>query len=73
MKRLCIIGLVLVMTALVFAGCRDMTNTTTKAPATSAATQTTVLPSPDITLPMDTTAPETTAPTTGPAARGPRY
>ncbi len=79
MKKISAIALVFTLTALLFAGCRDTTNTTpttTKQPATSAATQSTVLPAPDITLPMDTTT--TTVPggsssTTGSAARGPRY
>lgn len=73
MKKFSVIALVFALTALLFAGCRNTTNptTTTKLPATSATTQSTVLPSPDITLPMDTTAPENT--TLSPAARGPRY
>lgn len=78
MKKVCALALVLALSALIFAGCRDMTNTTstTKIPATSATTQSTVLPSPDITLPMDTTTttePTPTDSTTGAAARGPRY
>lgn len=74
MKKVCALALVLALSALIFAGCRDMTNTTstTKTPATSATTQSTVLPAPDITLPMDTTAP-TESVSTAPAARGPRY
>lgn len=80
MKKRYTIGLALVLTALLFAGCRDMTNPTsgTTVPATSAATQATILPAPDITLPMDTTVPETTETTipettVRPSARGPRY
>lgn len=77
MKKTCALALILVLSALVFAGCRDTTNTTTtKTPATSATTQSTILPAPDITLPMDTTTttePDPTNTTTGSAARGPRY
>ncbi len=76
MKKICTIGLVLALTALLFAGCRDMTNTTsgTTLPATSAATQSTVLPAPDITLPMDSTNSSVPDPSvTDPAAKGPRY
>lgn len=75
MKQRYAVALIFVLSALIFAGCRDMTNTTstTKTPATSATTQSTVLPAPDITLPMDTTVPETTDFSTGAAARGPRY
>lgn len=70
MKKVYSMILVLVLVALLFAGCRDTGSTTpsTTNPATSAATQPTILPSPDMTLPIDTT------PTTGsPSARGPRY
>lgn len=82
MKKGYALGLMLMLTTLLFAGCRDMQNSTgsTTVPATSAATQPTVIPSPDITLPLDTTVPDTTEPettiaeaTTRPSARGPRY
>ncbi len=82
MKKRYALGLIFVLTALLFAGCRDMPDSTgsTTVPATSAATQPTVLPSPDITLPLDTSVPNTTEPettiteaTTRPSARGPRY
>lgn len=72
MKKFCTAALVLALFGALLAGCRG-TNAptathTTKVPATSAATQTTVLPSPDIPLPTDTAAPATTTATT-PAAR----
>lgn len=70
MRKRYAIALLAVLTALLFAGCRDnMTDDTTS--RTSTAEQTTVLPAPEVTLPLDTT------PSTGtakrPAARGPRY
>lgn len=69
MRKFCIFGLVIGLTCLLFTGCRDMTGSTTAGSATSAATQSTAIPSPDITLPMDTTAPNGT----GGTVRGPRY
>lgn len=78
MKKLPLIVLLPVLTLTLFTACRNNNaatgTSTTKRPATSAATQTTLLPSPDITLPIGTTStgtPDTTA--TRPAARGPRY
>lgn len=72
MKNFSVLALVFALTATVFAGCRNTTNTTTTTlPATSAATQTTMIPSPDITLPLDTSAAEDTS--LPPAARAPRY
>lgn len=74
MKKRCAIAVVCLMVTLAFAGCRDdMGNdTTSKAPATTTAPQTTLLPSPEVTLPIDTTAPEASG-AKRPSAGRPRY
>ncbi len=61
MKKLSIMTLIFVLTATLFAGCRNgnSTNPTTVAPGTSSSTRPTVMPTPEIPLPSGT---NTTAP-----------
>ena len=88
MKKASIMTLILVLTATLFAGCRNTgTNTTgSTAPVGSTSTTSTVMPMPDVTLPTEpsitTTPGGVTDPATGgmtgraasrPSARGPRY
>lgn len=89
MKKACIITLIFVLTATLFAGCRNMGGTTqsTAKPGTSSSSRPTVVPMPEIPLPSgtNTTSPSTPGSTGTPnggngstgmpggAARGPRY
>ncbi len=56
MKKACIITLICVLTATLFAGCRNMGNTTTTTtkPGTSSSSRPTVVPMPEIPLPSGT-------------------
>ena len=64
MKKISIITLIFVLTATLFAGCRNgnSTNPTTVAPGTSSSTRPTVMPMPEIPMPSGT---NTTAPGAG--------
>ena len=86
MKKASIITLILVLTATLFAGCRNMgntTNSTTPSNSSSSSTTTTALPLPEITKPSTSTTPsaETDPDTTTmpgrsagrPSSKGPRY
>ncbi len=56
MKKASILALVLVLTATLFTGCRNMGSTsTTKAPAASSSTRPTVAPKPTLPLPSGST------------------
>ncbi len=87
MKKASIMALVLVLTATMFAGCRNMggqTTNSTQTPATSSSTKPTVRPTPSLPLPSgstttpggatdpsDATQPGTSGSTAGDAARRP--
>ena len=85
MKKASIITLILVLTATLFAGCRNMGNTTNSTTPSSSSTSTTAsaLPLPEITKPSTSTTPsaETDPSTTTmpgrsagrPSSKGPRY
>lgn len=70
MKKACIITLICVLTATLFAGCRNMGNTTTTTtkPGTSSSSRPTVVPMPEIPLPSgtNTTSPAVPAPLAAP-------
>ena len=56
MKKACIITLIFVLMAVLFAGCRNMGDTTptTIKPTTSSSTRPTVVPTPEIPMPSGT-------------------
>ncbi len=61
MKKASIMTLILVLTATLFTGCRNMggnsTSSTTTAPAASSSTKPTVVPMPTLPLPSNSTTP----------------
>lgn len=59
MKKGCAFATAFVLAALLLVGCRDNGSDTEKKAATSAATQMTPIPSPNITLPSDNDMPDT--------------
>ena len=73
MKKISIIVLIFVLTATLFAGCRNMGNNTT-APSSSTMTKPTVVPAPEITTSPTTSTTEMPARNAlRPSAKGPRY
>lgn len=79
MKKACIMSLILVLTATLFAGCRNMNDTTptTTKPLPSSSTRPSTAPAPAIPTPSgtDTTPNGTERPNrmVRPSARAPRY
>ena len=79
MKKTCIMSLILVLTATLFAGCRNMNDTTptTTKPLPSSSTKSTTAPAPAIPAPSggDATPNGTELPNrmVRPTARTPRY